>query len=476
MSKSSVDIAQQYIDGGVIPNVLGANSPGNHSSKHLQTGTDPIPYATTSMGGLMSPVHVTNINQVEETIRLKADKGYVDNLVSSVASGSPKGVYATLAALQAAFPTGNTNTYIVNTDNNWYYWNGSAWTAGGLYQSSGLAEGSVTPDKTSFLIPERINYVNKDAMAQGYVDTSNGSIIYHAGAFTSDFIPVTPGAAYSTNGTWTGGYYDASKNYVTEVPFRGENMVVPLNAGIAFVRIGFDAALQYNIAMYVKGPSLPSSYVPYDDYDIGLTEKFRKAINQNSGLYNLKWNAMGDSITEPANAYHYQIAQRTGVIVRNYGISGTHITTAFSNQGMAERYVNMDDDADIITVFGGTNDFGNGATIGALGDTTGLTLYGAMKILIEGLLTKYPGKRIGFILPTPREGQTAPDSSLKNYVNVIKEMCDRYSIPTLDLYTGSGLAPDFPAGKAAVIPDGLHPNEPGQILISHKIESFLLGI
>jgi lysophospholipase L1-like esterase len=140
---------------------------------------------------------------------------------------------------------------------------------------------------------------------------------------------------------------------------------------------------------------------------------------------------------------------------------------------MCERYSNMVDDADIITIFGGTNDFGNTVPLGVWGDTVNTTLYGAMKILVEGLLTKYPGKRIGFILPIPRASQTSPTSGLKNYINVIKDVCDRYSVPTLDLYTQSGLAPDFAANKSVTIPDGLHPSDAGHLLISYKIEAFI---
>jgi len=55
--------------------------------------------------------------------------------LQSVASGSPKGVYATLTELQNAKPTGDTNIYVVNADNNWYYWNGTDWISGGLYQN-----------------------------------------------------------------------------------------------------------------------------------------------------------------------------------------------------------------------------------------------------------------------------------------------------------------------------------------------------
>lgn len=63
-------------------------------------------------------------------------KGQVESEIESVASGSPKGVYATLADLQTAYPTGTTGIYVVQADGHWYYWNGSAWTDGGVYQAS----------------------------------------------------------------------------------------------------------------------------------------------------------------------------------------------------------------------------------------------------------------------------------------------------------------------------------------------------
>jgi hypothetical protein len=77
---------------------------------------------------------------------LKADKTLVDanystlnTKINSQASGSPKGSYATVTALQTAFPTGNANIYLVTTGataGHWYYWNASAWTDGGVYQSA----------------------------------------------------------------------------------------------------------------------------------------------------------------------------------------------------------------------------------------------------------------------------------------------------------------------------------------------------
>ena len=46
------------------------------------------------------------------------------------------GAYDNLQQLQRAFPTGNTNLYIVNADKYIYYWNGSAWTKGGTIDAT----------------------------------------------------------------------------------------------------------------------------------------------------------------------------------------------------------------------------------------------------------------------------------------------------------------------------------------------------
>ena len=60
----------------------------------------------------------------------------VENELSSVASGSPKGIYSTLADLEATYPTGTEGIFVVQDDGHWYYWSGSAWTDGGVYTAS----------------------------------------------------------------------------------------------------------------------------------------------------------------------------------------------------------------------------------------------------------------------------------------------------------------------------------------------------
>ncbi|HGH7181610.1 TPA: BppU family phage baseplate upper protein [Bacillus luti] len=107
---------------------------------------------TTQLGNKADKTYVDSeltkkVSQSDLTV--KADKTYVDTKVSAVASGSPKGTYATLADLQTAKPTGDSNIYVVTADGKWYYWSGASWTAGGTYQSTGIADGTVTKDKVA---------------------------------------------------------------------------------------------------------------------------------------------------------------------------------------------------------------------------------------------------------------------------------------------------------------------------------------
>lgn len=79
-------------------------------------------------------------DQFEEEVDSRVTN--VESELSSVASGSPKGVYATLSDLETAYPTGTNGIYVVVADGNWYYWNSAnaQWTAGGQYLESGISD------------------------------------------------------------------------------------------------------------------------------------------------------------------------------------------------------------------------------------------------------------------------------------------------------------------------------------------------
>lgn len=62
-----------------------------------------------------------------------------DAMVTSLASGSPKGAYDTLSALQTAHPNGAEGIYIVKSNGHWYYYQ-NGWKDGGEYLDSDVSQ------------------------------------------------------------------------------------------------------------------------------------------------------------------------------------------------------------------------------------------------------------------------------------------------------------------------------------------------
>lgn len=217
-------------------------------------------------------------------------------------------------------------------------------------------------------------------------------------------------------------------------------------------------------------------------------------------LSGLKINFLGDSITEGVGAssgetvYHAVLKKEAGLKeARNYGISGTRFAlqkgTAKNPKddyvdvnSFCERFDKMEDDADAVVVFGGTNDYGHGdAPIGKFSDRTPETFYGACHYLFSNLVRKYLGKPIVIMTPLHRLDETnIPDikeegdyGTLKEYVDIIREVAEFYSLPVLDLFKASGLQPEIKEIQEKYIPDGLHPNDNGNAVIADKLKKFL---
>lgn len=208
-----------------------------------------------------------------------------------------------------------------------------------------------------------------------------------------------------------------------------------------------------------------------------------------------KINFLGDSITEGVGTSGYPkrycdlIAIACGAECRNYGISGTRIAVQKMPSDppsfdlyFSSRVESMDADADVIFVFGGTNDFGHGdAPFGCMEDRTPETFYGGLHDLYTRLVDRYSGKLI--VIATPlhrlgensRNGERKPNDagSLRDYVQAIRQVAEYYSLPVLDLFAVSGMQPAVESQRKRFMPDGLHPNDAGHVLLAQKIISFL---
>ena len=148
----------------------------------------------------------------QSDLDLKANSIDVNTQVAAVASGSPKAVYATLSALQAAYPSGTTGIYVVTADGKWYYWYNSAWTAGGTYQSTGIGDGAISPSKTSFI--KTSNLFDASRITTGGFYNSGGTWISSADYESVELPDVLIGRTY---------YYYASGLSNTHITYWDKN-------------------------------------------------------------------------------------------------------------------------------------------------------------------------------------------------------------------------------------------------------------
>lgn len=206
-------------------------------------------------------------------------------------------------------------------------------------------------------------------------------------------------------------------------------------------------------------------------------------------LKNLKINFLGDSITQgsgttgPDKVFHQIIKRDFGLAeAYNCGVGGTRIARQTNHYNhifdlyFGLRAKIMPRDVDAIVVFGGTNDFGHGdSKMGDIDSRDVYTFCGAVNTLIEELKSDYPNAKIVFMTPLRRREENNPNHDgriLEDYVNAIIEITKRHNVPVIDLFR-SGILDPF---DSAVIPDGLHPNDKGHIIMADYIGKELLKI
>lgn len=363
-----------------------------------------------------------------------------------------------------------------------------------------------------------------------------------------DFIEVSEGDIFSYTGyCGTGGVcsvgYDENKDFVSILLSFGDysdGTIITIPSGISYAKFCGRVDFTDFIVKRVSGP-------------YGMERAIELATSSAVGK---KVYVIGDSIVQgivasgsptPEKPWVTLVAEKLGLQMRNYGISSSTIAVAPGNGGMfasladleaatkeegmyytvltgdqtfqvyywngstlttstrklrtpvSQRYEFMDNDADIIIVSAGSNDFQyNWTEIGTMEDTTTDTFYGAMKVLCEGLLNKFLGKTIIFCTPIKRAQtnlDTAADTvahkggnygsvnsenifgkTLGDYSDMIKEVCAYYSIPVIDMYPNSLLNPALESQASLFDSWKTHPLQHGHVMMANYIVAQLKSI
>lgn len=256
MSQASQEITQQFINGGVVPGVLNGQSAtsknyvdtqdaaisevannANNGVNALDSRVDKI-VASAGNGNteivdargnysiLSARLKANDANLSEKATKneLSQTKNELMSELSFIGNGSPKGTYATLSALQSAFPSGTTGIYIVTADGKWYFWNGTTWTIGGTYQSTGLASNGVRMSNLAIDIVNPITDYKKmsySILSNQYYNTSG--TLQSLSGFQCLKVSCSPGDRLRCNATVSGVatamaiFYGSSGNFLNYI-------------------------------------------------------------------------------------------------------------------------------------------------------------------------------------------------------------------------------------------------------------------
>lgn len=292
---------------------------------------------------------------------------------------------------------------------------------------------------------------------KGYVFSQN----VHTKALATDHALTTQqifnaNAAYSANANID---YYFSGTEVT-ISYNGLSNTIDLSE----IPVSTNLSGNFSVPMvgFICHPSVQGDSYSLE-YDTAL--KTLDNFNQWDGK---KWCAFGDSIT----AYGYYqplVLSATGMgEYTNMGIGGSTIAELYDGQTAAfcNRYNTIADGFDIITILGGTNDFGKNIPLGQKGSTDKKTFYGGVSALLSGIKAKFPTTPILFFTPLQRDYfGTAEEISgmvngngntLRQYRDIIIDLCTDAGAPCFDLFGMSGL---YPENVHQWTLDGLHPNQ-----------------
>ena len=142
------------------------------------------------------------------------------------------------------------------------------------------------------------------------------------------------------------------------------------------------------------------------------------------------------------------------------------------------RALTVPTDSDVVTFFGSGNDSGAGLELGTASDTGTETLGGCINTAIDNLYSIMPVVQLGIVTPTPWQGNMPSDDGwMARYSALIVEICNRRSIPCLDLFHCSNLNPNSAeVRQIAYARDnggGVHPSEVGHAIIAPRFLAFL---
>lgn len=272
-----------------------------------------------------------------------------------------------------------------------------------------------------------------------------------------------------------GGFISVEKGIIAD----GYITFTPSKSGYAVFNLGNRTRTKETF-MVCLADEYPKEYVPF-------VNPFEHPVN--NPLYEKTIAFNGDSICAGAGfagGYGKIIAEKNNMGYENVAVGGGTIT-AETYSGETKRHwicrtiENMNADADYAIFEGGVNDAALRIPLGVMSDgysaeLDDTTFIGAFESMLKQAVTKFMGKKIGYIAVhkmTAKYDSRYPENS---YYYAAKECCEKWGVPFLDLNTQTPPLNNIASLREAFTHngDGWHPNEAGyNAFYVPKIEAWL---
>ena len=239
-------------------------------------------------------------------------------------------------------------------------------------------------------------------------------------------------------------------------------------------------------------------YIPYDNNspsDLHLYEvKFVETYIPEGGKYSVNYKKLltvGDSLSGNSGLWQPTFINSMGIPAYTTA-GGAGLTMADQGADVNTIYnhvmdLTVDADVDLITLWGGFNDFSSNCTLSSLTeqlDTASrdvTTFAGGALACVEKLMELYPDKRIVMLGTTPfqtashtwRTQTNGQGYKLADYVDVFRQIAEHYSIPFYNLLVNSGFNEYNFATYYRDQGYWLHPNAKGNERLGYQIAGFV---
>lgn len=175
------------------------------------------------------------LNENDSVVSKKADTSYVDTKVNAVASGTP------IPVNEISEMTDTTKTYLLTPDGYWYYYNGTTWTKGGVYQATEVQDGSISLKK----LDSNLGFVSS-VYQRNIIDYESGGISGYDGTETDNIArartvggtPVKAGYIIHLNNAsyvYSIVFYNTDKEFISQTNYITDDTLINADGYIRIV-------------------------------------------------------------------------------------------------------------------------------------------------------------------------------------------------------------------------------------------------